>query len=51
MKQELIEEYFTNFIKFEKGEWTKEQWYDYCSDILCQLMDEHSDVFVRLKNR
>jgi hypothetical protein len=51
MKEELIEQYFKNFIKLEKGEWTKEQWYEYCSKILCQLMDKHSDVFVRLKNR
>ena len=51
MKEELIEQYFENFIKLEKGEWTLQQWYDYCSKILCELMDEHSEVFVRLKNR
>ena len=50
MKQELIEQYFTNLRKFENDEWTSQQWYDYCSVVLGELMEEHKDVFIRLKN-
>ena len=50
MKQELIEQYFTNLRKFENNQWTSQQWYDYCSVILGDLMNEHKDVFIRLKN-
>ena len=51
MKNEMIEQYFANLRKFENGEWTSQQWYDYCSVVLGELMEEHKDVFIRLKNR
>ncbi len=50
MKQELIEQYFTNLRKFENDQWTSQQWFDYCSVVLSELMEEHKDVFIRLKN-
>jgi hypothetical protein len=51
MKQELIEQYYINLRKFERDEWTSQQWYDYCTMVLGELMNEHQDVFIRLKNR
>lgn len=51
MKNETIEQYYINLRKFENDEWTSEQWYDYCTMVLGELMNEHKDVFIRLKNR
>jgi hypothetical protein len=50
MKKEIIEQYYINLRKFENDEWTSQQWYDYCTSVLCELMEEHKDVFIRLKN-
>jgi hypothetical protein len=41
MNNETIEQFYINFEKFKKDEWTAEMWYDYCSVILCDLMEEH----------
>jgi len=51
MKNEMIEQYFANLRKFENDEWTSQQWFDYCASVLGELMEEHKDVFIRLKNR
>ena len=51
MKKELIEQYYTNLIKFQNDEWTSDMWYAYCAAVLCELMEEHKDVFIQLKNR
>jgi len=41
MKPETIEQFYINFEKFKKDEWTTKQWNDYCSVILCDMMQEH----------
>ena len=41
MTNELIEQYYINLHKLEKGEWKPEQWYDYCTMVLGELMEEH----------
>ena len=41
MKPETIEQFYINFEKFKNDEWTNQQWYDYCSVVLCELMEEH----------
>ena len=51
MNNETIEQYYINFEKFKNDEWTAQMWYDYCSVVLCELMEEHKDVLIRLKNR
>ena len=51
MNNETIEQYFINLRKFENDEWTSQQWFDYCASVLGELMNEHKDVFIRLKNR
>jgi hypothetical protein len=51
MNEQMIEQYFINLRKFENNEWTSQQWYDYCAMILGELMNEHKDIFIRLKNR
>jgi hypothetical protein len=51
MNEQMIQQYFENLQKFSNNEWTSQQWYDYCTMVLGQLMEEHKDVFIRLKNR
>jgi len=41
MKNETIEQYYINFEKFKNDEWTPQMWYDYCSVVLCDLMQKH----------
>ena len=33
-----FEQYTTNLEKVNNGEWTLQQWSDYCSWLLCQIM-------------
>lgn len=51
MNEQLIQQYYQNLNKFSNGEWTSQQWYDYCTFVLGTLMEEHKEVFIRLKNR
>jgi hypothetical protein len=51
MKVEMIERYAEAFRKFEAGEITLQQWTDLCLLILGEIMEEHKEIFVRLKNR
>lgn len=51
MNEQMIKEYFINLRKYENNEWTSEQWYNYCTVVLGELMNEHKDIFIRLKNR
>lgn len=37
--------------KYENGEITLEQWHVFCSEVLCEVMEENKDVLIRLKNR
>ena len=51
MTEDQIKQYYENLAKYERDEWTSQQWYDYCAAILGQIMEQHKDVFIRLKNR
>ena len=51
MNEKYVEQYYTMLEKFVKDEINQQQWYDYCTVVLGELMEEHKDVFVRLKNR
>jgi hypothetical protein len=51
MTQQMIEQYYKNLEKFQNDEWTSDMWYVYCTSVLVELMEEHKDVFIRLKNR
>jgi hypothetical protein len=48
---ERAEEYAENFRKYQNNEWGCQQWADYCTMVLGELMNEHKDIFIRLKNR
>lgn len=48
---EVAQMYHNALQKFENGEITSQQWYDICAKLLGDLMEQHKDVFVRLKNR
>jgi hypothetical protein len=49
--QQIAPQYQENLDKVTSGEWTLEQWYEYCSVILGEIMLQNQDVFIRLKNR
>jgi hypothetical protein len=49
--QQIAPQYQENLDKVINGEWTLQQWYDYCSVILGEIMLLNQDVFIRLKNR
>jgi hypothetical protein len=51
MNQQLIQQYYENLQKFYANQMSTQQWYEYCDEILEQLMEENKDVFLRLKNR
>lgn len=51
MNEQMIQQYFENLQKFSNNEWTSQQWYNYCTMVLGELMEEHKDIFIRLKNR
>lgn len=51
MTENQIKQYYENLEKFSRNEWTNQQWYDYCTVLLGELMEEHKDVFIRLKER
>jgi hypothetical protein len=51
MNATITNQYYTMLEKFERDEITQQQWYDFCAMILGDLMEQHKDVFVRLKNR
>jgi hypothetical protein len=51
MDNKLIKQYYIMLEKYEHGEITPQQWYEYCTMILGVLMEENKDVFVRLKER
>lgn len=48
---ETAQHYYNALKKFENGEITSQQWYDICAKLLGDLMEQHKDVFVRLKDR
>lgn len=49
--EQRAEEYAENFRKYENNEWSCQQWTDYCTMLLAELMEANKDVLVRLKNR
>jgi hypothetical protein len=48
---ETTQHYFNALKKFENGEITSQQWYDICTKLLGDIMEQNKDVFIRLKNR
>lgn len=45
------EEYSQKLSQFMDGTLTKEEWIDYCKEILEEIMDANKDVFIRMKER
>jgi hypothetical protein len=39
------------YAKFKSGEITKEAWLEYCQALFDQILEQHKEVFVRLKFR
>ena len=46
----MTNEYDTMFRKFQNGEITETEWREFCAKILDKVLDDHKDIFVRLKN-
>ncbi len=51
MNKEQTDQYYTNLIKFENGEWTLQQWQEYCTAVLEVIMEENKGLFIQLKDR
>jgi len=51
MDKKLTELYYENFEKVKAGKISQEVWYEFCANILSQLMLDNADVFKRLKER
>ncbi len=45
------EQYSEMFAKVQNGQISEEVWFDYCLEILSQIIEENKSVFVRLKER
>ena len=45
----ITPQYMDNLSKVTNGEWTLQQWYEYCSVVLGELMLLNKDMFERLK--
>ena len=45
------EQYSEMFAKVQNGQISEEVWFDYCFEILSQIIEENKSVFVRLKER
>jgi len=48
---EVAKMYYSALEKYQNDEITSQQWYDICAKLLGDLMEQHKDMFVRLKNR
>lgn len=51
MTKEQIETYYIEFEKLQKNEISYIEWGIFCTVLLEEIMEEHKDVFVRLKER
>jgi len=47
----MTTQYNEMFAKFQNGQITEKVWFDFCFEILSQIMEDNKDVFVRLKFR
>ncbi len=51
MTKEQVKEYYRNHNSFLLNLMTEEQWKNYCTDFLYDIMEENKDVLERLKDR
>jgi hypothetical protein len=45
------EEYTTKLKQFVNGEISEEEWKEYCTVLLEEIMEDAKDVFIRMKER
>jgi hypothetical protein len=48
---QLSSEYDKMYNQMKNGEISDQEWYDYCANLLGDILDDNKDVMVRLKNR
>ena len=48
---QLSSEYDKMYNQMKSGEISDQEWYDYCANLLGDILDDNKDVMVRLKNR
>lgn len=51
MNEKLTALYYENLEKVRNGQISQEIWYEFCANILSQIMLDNQDVFKRLKER
>ena len=45
------EQYYNMWQKFSNKEISEQAWRDFCLKLLSQILEEHKDVLIRLKER
>jgi len=48
--QEATKQYDLMWKKVRVGEITEQEWKDFCFETLSQILEDHKDIFIRLKN-
>lgn len=51
MNETLTNQHYENLAKVQKGEISQKAWYEFCANILGQIMMDNADVLKRLKER
>lgn len=47
----LASEYDKKYNQMKRGEISDQEWYDYCTNLLGDILDDNKDVMIRLKQR
>lgn len=51
MTKEQVQEYYNNYNAMLNGDFSEEGWCKFCESFLHEIMEEHKDVLIRLKER
>ena len=51
MDKQIESEYRKNWLAVNNGSMSEEEWMDYCSTVLAEVLEDCKAVMIRLKNR
>jgi hypothetical protein len=43
-------DYYIKYQQVQNGVITKDEWYQYCYSILCDILEQNKEVFIRMQN-
>jgi hypothetical protein len=49
--QDTVQEYIDMLTKLQQGIISEQQWMEYCSVLLSEVMEANKDVYIRMKER